>query len=61
MKELDVFIAERSKQSLVTHIAHAVQRKFRLPFLEQNGLDVDPVGFRRAPIVIDKSCRLQDI
>lgn len=55
LEELDVTVSKRSEQTLVAHVAHAIQSEFSLSFLKKNWLDVDVVGLWCAAVVIEQT------
>jgi len=57
--KLNLAVSEGSKQTFISNIAHAVQRKFRMTLLQQNRLYLDVVGFRGPPVIIDQARYLE--
>ena len=57
--ELDFLIPKRSKEPLVSDVAHAVEGKLRLPLLDQHRLHLNVVRLGGAAIVVDQTGGLE--
>ena len=61
LEELDTSISPGSKEAFVTDIAETVQCELCISLLEEDGLDLDVVGFRGAAVVVDETRHLQEV
>ena len=59
--ELDFTVSESPEQALIPYVAHSIERKLCIAFLQQDRLYLDVVGFRGPSVVVDKSRCLEQI
>ena len=61
LEELDLAIPKCPKEPLVSDIAHAIERKLGLAFLQKHRLDKDVIRFWGSSVVIEQTGNLKQV